>query len=99
MNTRQDMCIFFFFLLLLTMPLFGQDGITGEWQGMLATQHLVLHFDRWARFTTVAQNVTTAIDAVTLRAPALHLEIKLARANYAGTVSEDEAEMAATCKT
>ena len=89
MNTRQDMCIFFFFLLLLTMPLFAQDGITGEWQGMLATQHLVLHFDQTATFTAVDQNVTIAIDVVTFHAPALHLEIKRAGATYDGTLSDD----------
>ena len=96
MNTRQDMCIFFFFLLLLTMPLFAQDGITGEWQGMLATQHLVLHFDQTATFTAVDQNVTIAIDVVTFHAPALHLEIKRAGATYDGTLSDDGSEIAGT---
>lgn len=96
MNTRQDTFIFFFFLLLLAMPLFAQEGITGDWQGMLSTQHLALHFDQTATFTAVDQNVTIPIDVMTFHAPAVHLEIKRAGATYDGTLSADGSEIAGT---
>ena len=91
MNARWDTCVLFFFLL------FAQTNMTGEWQGMLANQHLVLHLDeKGGTFTAVDQNVTIPMDVVTFNELAVHMEIKRAGATYDGKLSDDGSEIVGT---
>jgi pimeloyl-ACP methyl ester carboxylesterase len=107
MKTRRETCVFIL-LMLLAGALFGAGGdgpaITGEWQGMVATQHLIVRLEQAAdgsytgKLTAVDQgNVTIPVDTVSY-APAgtLRLELKSLGAFYEATLSADGSELAGT---
>ncbi|HXA20545.1 MAG TPA: alpha/beta hydrolase [Thermoanaerobaculia bacterium] len=107
MKTRRETCVFIL-LMLLAGALFaaGADSvaITGEWQGMVATQHLIVRIEQagdgsyTGKLTAVDQgNVTIPVDTVSYTpAGALRLELKSIGAFYEATLGADGGELAGT---
>jgi pimeloyl-ACP methyl ester carboxylesterase len=101
------MCVFAL-LMLFAGALFGAGAdsptIAGEWQGMVATQHLIVRIEQAAdgsytgKLTAVDQgNVTIPVDAVSYtQAGALRLELKSIGAFYEATLRADGGELAGT---
>ena len=79
-------------------------SITGEWQGMVATQHLIVNIEQAAdgtftgKLTAVDQgNVTIPIDVVSFTpGGTLHLELKSIGAAYEAKVSDDGSQLMGT---
>lgn len=80
-----------------------QGSITGEWQGILARQHLVFKFDQTGTsplkgtLTLPDQgNVSLPMDAVSLEQGTLRFELKPIGATYDGKLSADGSEVSGT---
>jgi pimeloyl-ACP methyl ester carboxylesterase len=79
-------------------------SVTGEWQGMVSRQHLIVKIEQAAdgtlsgNLTSVDQgNVTIPIDSVSFKPDGtLHLELKAAGAAYEAQLSDDGSELAGT---
>ena len=104
MKTRRETCVFIL-LMLVAGVLFGADAnnptITGEWQGMVATQHLIVRIEQagdgsyTGKLTAVDQgNVTVPVEAVSYAAGVLRIELKSNGAFYEATLSADGNEFA-----
>ncbi len=109
MRTRWEKCVLILLMLLPGILLSRAaaqpaNSITGEWQGMVASQHLILKIEEGpdgsftGKLTAVDQgNTTLPVDTVSF-APtgALRLELKSAGVMYEAQLSDDGSELVGT---